>query len=151
MYDSPLYLVRHEINDRDIFREAGKELGQAIDDMVLRKVVQMDIDIDKDKLVKALKQDMQRYEEAWDKGYEVGFSHGKTQNWTSIGDKLPETDLGGCIVYDGHEVQLANHFIDKDGVHIWFTPDCYESEEIRHVTHWMPLPEPPKEETKQTE
>ena len=65
--------------------------------------------------------------------------------WISVKDKLPEEDLGACIVYDGFKVQHADHYIIH-GEHIWQTPDCYESEEIRGVTHWMPLPEPPEEE-----
>lgn len=63
--------------------------------------------------------------------------------WVSVKDRLPEENLGACIVYDGFKVQHADHYI-IDGEHLWNTPDCYESEEIRGVTHWMPLPEPPK-------
>ena len=65
--------------------------------------------------------------------------------WISVKDRLPEEDMGACIVYDGFRVQHADHLI-IDGEHIWSTPDCYESEEIRGVTHWMPLPKPPEDE-----
>lgn len=65
--------------------------------------------------------------------------------WISVKDRLPEEKLGACIVYDGFKVQHADHYIIH-GEHFWDTPDCYESEEITGVTHWMPLPKPPEEE-----
>jgi hypothetical protein len=62
--------------------------------------------------------------------------------WISVKDDLPKKFGEPCIVYNGCSVQYGDYYSDG----IWYTPDCYESEEIRDVTHWMPMPEPPKEE-----
>lgn len=62
--------------------------------------------------------------------------------WISVKDDLPKEFGEHCIVYDGCSVQYGDYY--SDGT--WYTPDCYESDEIRGVTHWMPLPEPPEGE-----
>ena len=69
--------------------------------------------------------------------------------WISVKDRLPEsTDLyliNAVHRYnktDGYRsAQVRLYFKDDDEWH--GLPDLYE------VTHWMPLPEPPKEETPQ--
>lgn len=62
--------------------------------------------------------------------------------WISVKDDLPKEFGEPCIVYNGSSVQYGDYFSNGE----WYTPDCYESDEIIGVTHWMPLPEPPKEE-----
>jgi hypothetical protein len=61
--------------------------------------------------------------------------------WISVKDRLPKEFGEPCIVYNGCSVQYGDYYSDGS----WYTPDCYESEEIRDVTHWMPLPEKPEE------
>lgn len=70
--------------------------------------------------------------------------HGVTaQEWISVKDRLPEEKVN-CIVYYQHA------YCDNDGY--WAIGFCfYDGEKFRidllyNVTHWMPLPEPPKEE-----
>jgi hypothetical protein len=62
--------------------------------------------------------------------------------WISVKDDLPKEFGEPCIVYDGSSVQYGDYFSNGE----WYTPDCYESDEIRGVTHWMPLPKAPKED-----
>jgi len=62
--------------------------------------------------------------------------------WISVKDDLPKEFGEPCIVYNGSSVQYGDYFSNSE----WYTPDCYESDEIRGVTHWMPLPKPPKED-----
>ena len=131
MYESPIYLV---------YEQMGTNIAREIDEVVIEQTMKVGINVDRDEMIKALKYDRGQY----DKGYADGLEAGKCK-WIRVADRLPEEDLGACIVYDGFEVQHANHYI-IDGEHSWNTPDCYESEEIRGVTHWMPLPEPPKED-----
>ena len=57
--------------------------------------------------------------------------------WISVKDRLPELAPNEYLVVNGGKVQLAT-FIDG----MWITPHRVSS-----ITHWMPLPEPPKEET----
>ena len=70
--------------------------------------------------------------------------HGVTaQEWISVKDRLPEEKVN-CIVYYQHA------YCDNDGY--WAIGICfYDGEKFQmglsyKVTHWMPLPEPPKEE-----
>lgn len=64
--------------------------------------------------------------------------------WISIKDRLPEIGKSVLIYYpywDGDEIQVAK--LDDDEI----TFDvCGEFNiGVGAVTHWMPLPEPPKE------
>lgn len=70
-------------------------------------------------------------------------SNGVTvQEWISVEDRLPEEKVN-CIVHYRHA------YCDNDGYWaIGFC--CYDGEKFLFdpaykVTHWMPLPEPPKE------
>lgn len=64
------------------------------------------------------------------------------QEWISVDDRLPE-EKANCIVYYQHA------YCDNDGC--WAIGICfYDGEKFQlnpayKVTHWMPLPELPKE------
>ena len=64
------------------------------------------------------------------------------QEWISINDRLPEEKVN-CIVHYKHA------YCDNDDY--WAIGICfYDGEKFRiglayKVTHWMPLPQPPKE------
>ena len=71
-------------------------------------------------------------------------AHGVTvQEWISVDDELPE-EKANCIVYYQHA------YCDNDGY--WAIGICFNDGEkfqinqAYKVTHWMPLPEPPKGE-----
>lgn len=68
----------------------------------------------------------------------------KAPRWISVKDRLPETD-GEYIVYitsdDGEKCVTCDHWV-KSSHERWFLFDDAGAV----VTHWMPLPEPPKEE-----
>lgn len=59
--------------------------------------------------------------------------------WISVRDRLPE-QYAVVIVYDGEQVGEA----EFNGVDFGWT----ENEDLAFATHWMPFPEPPKEEHK---
>jgi hypothetical protein len=65
------------------------------------------------------------------------------QQWISAKDRLPENEQD-VLAYldDGEETRIAPCNYANGG---WF--DCMMNcvVVLRHVTHWMPLPEPPKE------
>lgn len=61
---------------------------------------------------------------------------GTVSKWISVKDRLPEQYTDVIVLYDFGRVGVnwtnkENEFIEH--------PDC-------KVTHWMPLPEPPKEQ-----
>ena len=80
----------------------------------------------------------------------------KANEWISVKDRLPEKDwednqmwfskvvlaaTGGSILYGSFEVYKYNgtwEFASYD--------EDFEFDRCVTVTHWMPLPEPPKEE-----
>ena len=59
--------------------------------------------------------------------------------WISVKDRLPEDNDIVLIVFQGSVVSVA--FYEGD----WRHP-LYPQTALVSVTHWMPLPEPPKEE-----
>lgn len=69
-------------------------------------------------------------------------------NWINVDDKIPEidqyvlTDCWSIAIFKG---VLNNHPNFKDGTLDW-ERDYYDpfGDLIGNVTHWMPLPEPPK-------
>lgn len=64
--------------------------------------------------------------------------------WISINDRLPDNGQDVLAYLDnGEEKRIAPCNYDND---VWF--DCMISHivELHHITHWMPLPKPPKEE-----
>ena len=63
-YDSPF-----ELTISDIATQVGKD----IDKMTLKAVQKVGISVDKDKLLAALKQDAERYREAYAHGYDTGY------------------------------------------------------------------------------
>ena len=71
-------------------------------------------------------------------------NHGVTvQEWISVNDRLPEEKVD-CIVHYKHA------YCNNDGY--WAIGFCfYDGEKFRidlayKVTHWMPIPQPPKGE-----
>lgn len=64
-------------------------------------------------------------------------SNGVTvQEWISVGDRLPE-DSATVLVCHKNGLVTTNAWL---GAHWWF------KDERNPITHWMPLPQPPKGE-----
>lgn len=64
------------------------------------------------------------------------------QEWISVKDRLPEEGQWVLVYYGNFYGCIMNVFEYTDG--IW--RDAYRnSEEPGFITHWMPLPEPPKD------
>lgn len=62
--------------------------------------------------------------------------------WISVKDRMPEDDATDYLVYgrNGYGIVVAIYYGDGE----WLTDDLTNI--TRFVTHWMPLPEPPKED-----
>jgi hypothetical protein len=67
-------------------------------------------------------------------------------NWISVRDKLPVTDDEVLVVGDGWDGMnwWRIYYMDDDGQ--WFTidGDAVNDLSAQKITHWMPLPEPPR-------
>lgn len=70
-----------------------------------------------------------------------------TDGWISVKDRLPEED-GLYLVYTHHGRDVGRFEKDKLGNWYVFISDEFDNFHwVRgHVSHWMPLPEPPKGE-----
>ena len=123
---------------------------------------------DREKAIKGLEIHTNMYASCKDCPYWDGVGHGchnlwgdtlkvlKAQpKWIPVKEKLPDKE-GRYLVCDGGDVLEAcfsptgqlrrNQNGGFDRLPSWSTTDCYESEDLDHVTHWMPLPEPPEGE-----
>ena len=63
--------------------------------------------------------------------------------WISVHDMLPGRSCN-CIATDGETVAELR-FENRNRFGLWLEPSSIPNEPIDDITHWMPLPEPPKE------
>lgn len=154
-YESPISLI---------YENAQRQMQIQLENGVYSAVQNVGIDVNKDELIKALQYDRQQY----DKGYSDGMWYADHRNkWISVEEAMPEDNVPVNIVWINQEppsyyqdikgkpfVATAVHF---RGVWHWWDSTIedrlaeygesqYTSlDEFIEVTHWMPLPEPPKE------
>jgi hypothetical protein len=82
--------------------------------------------------------------------YLVGYQAAKPE-WISVKERLPEEDVAvltyGQVLNNPPEVigVRRRYNGDQEWKHTWESEDGFIYRED-DVTHWMPLPEPPKEE-----
>ena len=111
-------------------------VGQAkseFEDSVYRVVQSYGVNVDKDELIRALQYDGGQYE----KGYADGLRHRETE-WISVEERLPSEDVRVLVwLRNDHKTTYTRIDTDRRLNGVWVR--WYES-----VTHWMPLPEPPK-------
>ena len=123
------------------------------ENLVYETVINMGVDVDKEKLLHALAYDRMQYYE----GYNAGMK--AISKWISVTERMPEDDLP-----EDSDVKAIKVFVaikTKNGITIRtqlrHRRVLYDTRgepffdwEWRHsagnVTHWMPLPEPPKED-----
>lgn len=75
-------------------------------------------------------------------GVTVGDANNATTTWISVEDRLPEPMewmLCFCSTNVVHILRL------DDYGHYWTTQSLCNHYKKEYVTHWMPLPQPPKE------
>jgi len=65
------------------------------------------------------------------------------QEWIPVTERLPEYGGSYITAFSKGEVGHNLYMTFADGSGKWYQ----NSEDTGEVTHWMPLPEPPKEET----
>ena len=65
-----------------------------------------------------------------------------TPRWIPVTERLPEVWIDVLCSVNGERHYCAVGAIDNHGD--WHVDDDYEESSTFHVTHWMPLPEPPE-------
>ena len=157
MYNSPITLFEPA-------QTIPEQIAKDTDEYVYKAVLSQNIDVNRDELIKALRYDRDQY----DKGYHDAMLEQKNE-WISVKDRLPEfkelvlayvknKDSKGRFNREGVYVAQLEDKVpkhDPEGKkNFWGIPG-YDSEWTvwawsyfiePEVTHWRPLPEPPKEE-----
>jgi hypothetical protein len=62
--------------------------------------------------------------------------------WISVKDRLPEKDFKVLCFYSNQYIDVLEYWYDEKEIPVFFNPPLHS---VNDVTHWMPLPEPPKE------
>jgi hypothetical protein len=75
-----------------------------------------------------------------DKGVTFATDTKVGDKWISVDDRLPENDAK-VLVCDTREDYVSSWVYFGDG--LWFGEEVVWT--TKDITHWMPLPEPPKE------
>lgn len=129
----------------NIFETVSDMIEKEIDGNIIVEIKkQIGIDINKEELVKALNYDRNQYE----KGYYDGFN---ADRWISVKDKLPDEKINENT-HDFCRYLCATTFgnvryysygkpIGYAKAHFWHGPGIMD----QYVTHWMYLPEMPKD------
>ena len=138
-YQSPIevYLVDH-------YNSFRKGFDAAIEDEVFKKVIGIGVEVDKAELMKALLYDRNQYGEGYANGVKAA-----VPKWISVEESLPEIGDLVLVIANGNpkeNIELINavliaYFWGEEG---WIA-DGFDGWDKLKATHWMPLPEPPKE------
>ena len=130
MYESPIEFFTKTV---------APKIAAEIDGKALEAVFQCGFNVDRDELEKALRYDRDQ----WRKGFANGVEYAQPK-WISVKDRLPEYQerILACGKSGGVFLCKYLSFSEKDGGFGKMNGACVH----RHFTHWMPLPEPPKEE-----
>ena len=108
-----------------------KDMQTKVENNVFAAVQEYGIAVDKEELIKALQYDRDQYE----RGYRDGLLY-RADEWISVEERLP--DNGETVLtVDNEGYMIVASWYELGG---WFLPVC----RANPVTHWMPLPEPPK-------
>lgn len=128
MYESPIRLLVQQV-ETSVREQQEKQIFEAVQKCIA--------DVDREQLIKALAYDRYQYS----KGYADGHADAMPR-WISVEERLPEEkeDVAAIVRYNENVWEYGIAF-RMDGS--WRMNVAGRVE----VTHWMPLPEPPKEAT----
>lgn len=133
MYKSPIEIIYGQMETQ-------------MEGNILRAVQKYDINVDKEELIRALQYDRGQYQ----KGYRDAM---EKQKWIPVTERLPEIWEPVLVKYlnynDGsaHPTYVDTAVLLDGNVWYWWEGDIGDCDnEVKcTITHWMPLPEPPKE------
>ena len=131
MYKSPIEIFESPIHD------VIQQMNEEKENYIYQCVADIGVNIDKEELLRALQYDREQYEQ----GYRDGIQANK---WISANERLPESKMNYIVRYihsysddDGYYA-IGVVFYDGQGFNLF--------DRAYKVTHWMPLPKPPKED-----
>jgi hypothetical protein len=65
----------------------------------------------------------------------------KDDNWISVKDEMPSKEGTYLCHFDDGVIETFNYSFDDD---VWGVVDYWNVITSSYVTHWMPMPRPPK-------
>lgn len=124
MYKSPIEIM---LTEMQVKMENG----------IMKAVRDVGVNVDATELLKALAYDREQYKKGYADGLEAGYE------WISVEDRLPSESVSVAVyIKEGNGAYWIQTAYLNGGK--WRIPGEYVVD--RNITHWMPLPEPPKEE-----
>lgn len=143
MYESPLTLNEWKIEANSFdqaIKDTAESVGEKFDRYVLHVISETGITVDRDELIKALRYDRDQYTKGYHEGMERGIEI-SSPTWIPVTERLPEKDGTFITAYSKGGVSQNWYMTFHHGGGKWYQ----NSEDTGEVTHWMPLPEPPKD------
>ena len=88
------------------------------------------------------------YGRGWTLGYDAGRAESKPR-WIPVTERLPEKMQYVLVRYQNNDMAVASWFGGDEHIRFWraMTDEGWCADCDTEPTHWMPLPEPLKEET----
>ena len=126
MYESPIDLLMSNIQTQIIEQQ---------EEAIYKAVFDIGVNVKKDELFRALAYDRNQYE--------AGYKDGKADaapRWIPVTERLPKYNTFVIVFAEGIVGEAV-----LDDADYWYWAGTDEYEPAINVTHWMPLPEPPKE------
>ena len=76
-------------------------------------------------------------------------SNARWPSWIPVNERLPKLDKYVLVRFASNDMAVACYFNRDEDMIFWraMTDDGWYADCDNEPTHWMPLPEPPKEET----
>ena len=106
-YDSPINLIYQQV------QQANDECAKKVDEMTYKAVLNVGVDIDKGKLIEALKQDSKRYREAYWKGYQT--AENNLYSASQVAEILADLFGDPCACnYNGIDEWLPYHCVFRE-------------------------------------
>ena len=65
--------------------------------------------------------------------------------WIKVEDKLPEDDLSVLVMLGKDKPPCQGVMMGRLSYGEWIANNSYGSSHTSKITHWMPMPDPPKE------
>ena len=121
MYQSPIELL---------FTDIRHQIIEQQEEQIYQAVIHFVPNVNRDELLRALKYDRGQY----DKGYADGVADA-TPKWIPVTERLPE-DASTVLAIDNDGTISSAYYVGR-----WHSGGDLDEDA---VTHWMPLPEPPK-------
>lgn len=110
------------------------------EDMVLKAIQKMGVNVDKDELIRALKYDRNQFEMGYWRGLEVGK---RVSEWIPCDEELPEEDQKVLCSFENGNVDVWTYRVSI----LWESPEgVWCNQHDVGLIAWMPLPEAYSEE-----